>query len=166
MPNIKRKCQAYHNAFKIHVIEFTESSNNCAAECEFGVSEKLVRNWRKSKIQIGKGTSSMKRTVIRISPFDDLEKDLLEWILELRQNGFAVTRNAIHLKAQQLAKNAKYRIDATSFKSSMGWCTHFMNHNNLTLHERTHIAQKLPSDLDDKVLSFHKFVVRMTRFPV
>ena len=98
--------------------------------------------------------------MIRISPYDDLEKDLLEWILELHQNGNAVTRNAIRLKAQWLAKDAKYRIDATSFKLSMGWCTHFMNHNNLTLGQRTHIAQKLPSDLDDKVSSFHKFVIR------
>ena len=108
----------------------------------------------------------MKWRVIRISPYNDLEKDLFKWIIELRHNGFVVTRNAIRLKAQWLAKDAKYRIDATSFKSSMGWCTRFMNCNNLTLHLRTHIAQKLPSDLDDKVLSFHKFVVRMTRFPV
>ena len=94
------------------------------------------------------------------SQYDDLEKDLLEWILELCQKGFAATRNAIHLKAQQLAKDAKYRIDATSFKLSMDWCTCFMNRNNLTLRQRIHIAQKLPSDLDDKVSSFHKFVIR------
>ena len=81
----------------------------------------------------------------------------------MRQNGFAVTRNAICLKAQQLTKDAKYRIDATSFKSSMGWCTHCMNCNNLTPHQRTHIAQTLPCDLDYKVSSFHKFVIRERR---
>ena len=96
MPNLKRRCQAYDNVFKVRVTEFAESSNNCAAECEFGVSEKLAHDWQNSKIQIEKGPSSMKLRVIRISPYDDLEKGLFE----LCQNGFAFfTRNAIRLKA-------------------------------------------------------------------
>ncbi|KAH3826893.1 hypothetical protein DPMN_128820 [Dreissena polymorpha] len=46
----KRKRQAYDNAFKIRVIEFAENlNNNSAAEGEFGISEKLVRDWRKNK---------------------------------------------------------------------------------------------------------------------
>ena len=44
MPNLKRKHQAYDNVFKIRVIEFIDCSNNCAAEHEFDVSEKLVRD--------------------------------------------------------------------------------------------------------------------------
>ncbi|KAH3704136.1 hypothetical protein DPMN_079191 [Dreissena polymorpha] len=48
----KRKRVAYDNSFKIRVIEFAETSNNCAAEREFGVSEKLVRDWCKSKDRI------------------------------------------------------------------------------------------------------------------
>ena len=47
MPNLKKKRPAYDNVFKIRVIEFAECSNNCTAEHEFNVSEKLVRDWRK-----------------------------------------------------------------------------------------------------------------------
>ncbi|KAH3897828.1 hypothetical protein DPMN_022024, partial [Dreissena polymorpha] len=46
----KRKRQAYDNAFKIRVIEFADNLNiNSAAEGEFGISEKLVGDWRKNK---------------------------------------------------------------------------------------------------------------------
>ena len=52
----KRKRQAYDNAFKIRVIEFAENlNNNSAAEGEFGISEKLVRDWRKNKDTIVSG---------------------------------------------------------------------------------------------------------------
>ena len=52
----KRKRQAYDNAFKIRVIAFAENlNNNSAAEREFGISEKLVRDWLKNKDTIVSG---------------------------------------------------------------------------------------------------------------
>jgi len=155
----KRKRQAYESAFKLKVIEFAEK-NNCAAEREFGVSEKLVRDWRKAKDRLSSAPKTEKRRVIRLSPYDDLETDLEKWILELRQSGYAVTRNSIRLKAKQLSADPKYEIKAGVFKASAGWCTRFMNRRGLSLRQRTHIAQKLPADIDDKLTSFQKFVIR------
>jgi transposase-like protein len=40
----KRKRLSYDASFKLRVIEFAESESNAAAEREFGVSEKLVRD--------------------------------------------------------------------------------------------------------------------------
>ena len=37
----------YTTAFKLRVIEAAENTNNCVAAREFGVNEKLVRDWRK-----------------------------------------------------------------------------------------------------------------------
>ena len=34
-----------------------------------------------------------------------------------------------------------------------------MNRYNLVLREKTKIVQKLPRELDDKITSFHKFVI-------
>ncbi|KAH3862337.1 hypothetical protein DPMN_003797 [Dreissena polymorpha] len=49
----KRKRQAYDNAFKIRVIEFVENlNNNSAAEREFGISEKLVRDGVRIRTQL------------------------------------------------------------------------------------------------------------------
>ena len=43
------KRAAYTSKFKLQVIKFAEESNNCTAGREFGVNEKLVRDWRKVK---------------------------------------------------------------------------------------------------------------------
>ena len=156
----KRKRQAYDNAFKLRVVDYAESSNNCAAQREFGVSDKLVRDWRKTKDKIADASKTQKRKVICISPYDNLESDLNNWVQDLRKSGFGVTRNAIRVKALQLAKEAKYGIDRAAFKASSGWCNRFMSRHNLVIRQRTHIAQKLPADVDDKVMSFHQFVIR------
>ena len=47
----------------------------------------------------------------------------------------------------------------TPFKATAGWCTRFMNRQGLSLRTKTHIGQKLPKDVEDKVLSFQKFVI-------
>jgi transposase-like protein len=139
----KRKRTAYDNAFKICVIKFAETSNNCAAEREFGVSEKLVRDWRKSKNKILNGPKSLKHRVVRVSPYDGLETDLLKWLLELRESGFVVTSNAIRIKALHLAKDAKYSIETGVFKASEGWCSRFMNRHGLSLPQRTRNFESL-----------------------
>ncbi|KAH3843932.1 hypothetical protein DPMN_117467 [Dreissena polymorpha] len=73
----KRKRQAYDNAFKIRVKEFSENlNNNSAAEREFSISEKLVHDWRKNKDTIVSGPNKQKRRVVRISPYDAMEMDL------------------------------------------------------------------------------------------
>ena len=49
--------------------------------------------------------------------------------------------------------------NSRDFKATNSWCTRFMNRYNLVLREKTKIAQKLPRELDDKITSFHKFVI-------
>ena len=46
----KRQRNAYDGAFKLKVKDFAEKNNNSAAEREFGVSEKQVRDWHKKKL--------------------------------------------------------------------------------------------------------------------
>ena len=45
----KRKRSCYDAAFKLKVVEFVEECGNRAAEHEYTISEKLVRDWRKAK---------------------------------------------------------------------------------------------------------------------
>ena len=73
------------------VIEFAENSNNCTAIREFDVNEKLVKDWRKNKSKLVDAPKSEKRRVIRISPFDNIEKELVKWIHAHRQTGIVVT---------------------------------------------------------------------------
>jgi transposase-like protein len=44
-----KKRMSYTSKYKLEVIKLAEESGNHAAERHFGVSEKLVSDWRKSK---------------------------------------------------------------------------------------------------------------------
>ncbi|KAG7172018.1 Pogo transposable element-like 60 [Homarus americanus] len=43
-PIVKRR--RYEACFKLKVIAYAQSHNNCAASREYGVTEKMVRDWR------------------------------------------------------------------------------------------------------------------------
>ena len=85
-----------------------------------------------------------------------MENELRKWVFELRSCGLIVTRLAIRARALQIAP--KYNFP--NFKASAGWCTRFMNRSGLTLRQKTHIAQKLPKDVDEKVQKFFAFVIK------
>ena len=42
---------------------------------------------------------------------------------------------------------------------SNNWCKRFLRRNNLALRQKTKIAQKLPEDLEEKIVDFHRFVI-------
>ena len=93
--------------------------------------------------------------------FPELEKDLNEWVVGCRQNGYVVTRTGIRLRALQMSKEEKYSSGKlATFKASAGWCTRFMNRHALCLRQRTKISQKLPKDLEEKIDSFQRFVIK------
>ena len=85
----------------------------------------------------------------------ELEDKLLAWIEEQRQSGYIVTRNMIRIKA--LAMTDKLNI--TGFQASNNWCTRFLARNNLVLRQKTKIAQRMPGDLEEKIVDFHRFVL-------
>ena len=67
------------------VIEYAENHNNCAAEREFGVTEKMVREWRKKKSELGGARKSAKRLRLTFTvPYKAMEDKLHEWVLECR----------------------------------------------------------------------------------
>ena len=45
----KRQRNAYDSNFKLQVINFAEQHTNTAAEREFGINEKMIRDWRKRR---------------------------------------------------------------------------------------------------------------------
>ena len=153
----KRKRTSYDVTYKLKVIAYAEENSNCAAERQFGVTEKMVRDWRNKKEKLLNTPKTMKKMRMGISPYDDLEKELSAWIITQRESGYIVTMPTIRLRALMLAKESRFGF--TDFKASQGWCQNFMKRWNLCLRQRTHIVQKLPRDLDSKVQNFHSFVI-------
>ena len=129
---------------------------NRGAEREFGVSEKVVRGWRKQKDQLKTMPKSKRAGRYGVTPYKDMENELSEWVFDLRSNKLIVTRLAIRARALQIAP--KYNFP--NFKASASWCTRFMDWSGLTLRQKTHIAQKLPKDIDEKVHNFFAFVIK------
>ena len=162
MDTLKKKRISYDCAFKLKVITFAEEHGNRAAERNFGISESNVRLWRKKKYELEKMPKDKRANRHGDTPFKLLESDLCAWISEIRSRGLTVSRMSIRAKALLMSQDKKYEIDQ-NFKASAGWCTRFMNRNGLTIRRRTHIAQKLPNDVNDKVAGFHKFVIDMRK---
>ena len=57
----------------------------------------------------------------------------------------------------------KNKEQSTGFKATNSWCHRFMRRNKLVMRQKTKIAQKLPDDLDDKVVDFHTYVINLRK---
>lgn len=73
------------------------------------------------------------------------------------KDGILITRAIIQLKALKIAK--ELNIPTNEFKSSLGWCKRMMRWNGLSLCRRASLAQRLPTDFEDKLMSFQWFVI-------
>ncbi|KAJ1202141.1 hypothetical protein NDU88_005942 [Pleurodeles waltl] len=163
-PAPKQKRRSYEAAFKLKVVSRAEKSNNSIASREFGVDEKQVREWWKMKADLEKIPKAKKARRGLTTPYGALETELHKWVMECRQNGYCVTRMGIRLRALQMAKDDKLKAPGIeNFVASAGWCTGFMNRYGLCLRQRTKISQKLPKDLDEKVMSFHSFIIKQRK---
>ena len=98
----------------------------------------------------------------KIGHFPEMEEEVNQWVEEKRQNGYGVSRLAIRLYTQRLAKSGKY-ADTKEFKASQGWYTRFLDRHDLALRQRTKIVQKLPTDYERKIVNFQKYVIQRRR---
>ena len=116
----KRKRMGYEAQFKIKVAEYALESNNCRAAEHFGVSEKLVHDWRKDLDKLRNMSRTKKANRGKSAHHPELENELLEWIENQRSSGLGVSRLAIRLKARAIHKSLNL---TTKFKASQGWRT-------------------------------------------
>ena len=82
---------------KIGVVRCAEESNNSAVRREYGINEKLVRDWRKNKDKLKKMLNMKCADRGQKCQWPLLEKDLEKWVQEQRQSCLIVTRNALHM---------------------------------------------------------------------
>uniref|UniRef100_A0A8C5P864 HTH CENPB-type domain-containing protein n=1 Tax=Leptobrachium leishanense TaxID=445787 RepID=A0A8C5P864_9ANUR len=163
-PESKTKRRSYDAGFKLKVVSRAEESNNSIASREFCVDEKQVREWRKTKADLEKIPKTKKARRGAKTSYGALEAELHTWVMKCRQNGYCVTGMGIRLRALHMAKDDKLKAPGIeNFVASAGWCTRFMNRFGLCLRQRTKISQKLPKDLDEKVMSFHSFIIKQRR---
>ena len=105
-----RKRMKYDAGFELKVVEFAKKTNNCATAREFTISEKLVRDWRKAEVELRKMPKAKCARRGGKAHWPELEDEVTDWVMENRQNGFPVTRNAIIIYALKWAKKIQKRV--------------------------------------------------------
>ena len=79
--------------------------------------------------------------------------------IEKRKNGLKILPSIVLLKALELSKDVKYNISEGDFKARNHWCQRFMKRKNLSLRQKTTLAQRLPDDYEEKIVRFHCFII-------
>ena len=62
----------------------------------------------------------------------------------------------LRVKAKELSTNPE-------FKASLGWYSNWKRHHSISMRAKTSLAQRLPADMEDKVIEFHQFVLRSSQ---
>ena len=59
----------------------------------------------------------------------------------------------LRLKAKELSSDSE-------FKASTGWYNNWKRRNAVSMSAKTTLAQRLPADMEEKIVEFHRFVLR------
>lgn len=157
MPPAKRK--SYTAAFKLEVLKYAKENGNRPTERKYGVSEKLVRDWRKKEDTL----SSMKKTKRAMRGnkprWQDLENEMEDLVTTQRDSCRGVSTVQIRMKAKEVAE----KNGIADFQGGPSWALRFMRRKHLSLRTRTTVAQKLPADHEEQVTSFREFVSRKSQ---
>ena len=90
MPKARRS--AYNLAFKLKIVAEAEAvGNNSKITKEYGISESMVRRWRKDQANLFNRElkfSAKRKTMGCFTPkYPELDQRLLEWFTEQRSQG-------------------------------------------------------------------------------
>ncbi|CAG8841736.1 45406_t:CDS:2, partial [Gigaspora margarita] len=99
----------------------------------------------------------------RVSFYLAAEEELVRWLNELRQIEIAVTAGSIKMQMTTILSTTcanKYPGASQQFHASRFWFYWFLKRYYLSLRRHTKISQKLSKDLTNKLIEFHKFVIR------
>ena len=145
-----KKKRSFTASFKLKVVEYAEKNSNRGAARKFSVDDKRVREWRKQKNSLTELPTKKRRLEGggRKAAYPNLEEVLVSWIEQLREENLRVTRSSVQAKALELVPQEE------EFVASRGWLEKFFRRNGFSLRRRTTVSQRLPEDLQPKVISF------------
>ena len=156
------KIKSYSLDLKKEVVEYAINYSNRQAGRRYNVDEKRVREWRAKMEDIKARVADkggLKRRRLdgggRKLTNDDLEEEVLIWIMDRRSAMLRVSRKLIMKKAKIIHdKSTDDPAVKESFVASRGWLEKFMKRNGLSLRRRTTTAQKNPSCMVDKLVMY------------
>ena len=157
------KRSSYTAAFKLKIVETAEKVGNRSAGREHLVTEKLhvVCDWRKKKADLSVLLKRSRLQQVGVKPrWPELETKVMEWVLDKRLNGIGLSGTMIRLKSKLMAKDMPPE-QVEGFTGCTSWLYHFMKRKGLVIRQKTKIAQRLPHEFEEKIMSFQRMMIRM-----
>jgi hypothetical protein len=151
----KSKRLSYTAKFKRELIWCAEEKGNCKATVIFGVDESNVWLWRKHKAAIsGCEVSQRKFIGPKKRQFPEIDDAVFTFFQERRKTGLFLSYD---LLLEEAIKNARsLNIPRSCFK---GWAIRFMRRMGVALWHRTMVCQKLPKDMEQKLLNYQQYII-------
>ena len=148
--------KTYTLAKKLEILQYVCSHSETEAARHFEIPRTTIRGWKgldrqpidrkKSRKRKGKNKAGAGRP---LSYSEDLEDELIQWILEMQDMNLPIQRQHVQRRAKALIQP-----HLATFKASAGWLDKFLKRHSLTLHRQTSIQQKLPAQLEGKIATF------------
>ena len=143
------KRRSYTAGFKLQVVKYAAEKGNRPAEREFGVSEKLVRDWCKAEATLVSMKKTKRANRGLKARWPELEQRVHTWVLGQKAAGLSTVKLRLH--AQGVAKEMKI-ID---FSAGPSWCFRFMKRNHVSI--RAKMSQEV-TDSQAKMDRFRAFI--------
>uniref|UniRef100_A0A668AVM8 Pogo transposable element derived with KRAB domain n=1 Tax=Myripristis murdjan TaxID=586833 RepID=A0A668AVM8_9TELE len=158
----KYRRRSYDSNFKLKVVNEAERTNNVRAGKKYDVTECNVRRWRSQKVEL-KNAHSQRRAFRgpQTGRFSEIDRRVCDFVHEKRSEGLPITRAVMQQKALEVA--TELNIARTEFSASMGWCCRMMRRNGLSLRRRTSLAQRLPADFREKLVTYQRYVINLRK---
>ena len=153
--NIRGNYKHFTLKQKLKVQEFVKLHGIRTAAKHFKIPKSTVDTWSKtdfsSEVRDKKG--ALPRSGRPLTYPQELDMKILEYVLEERDLQNAVSVDDICRFAADVIKPV-----SPGFAASRRWAAAFMKRHDLSLRAKTSLSQRLPNDLEEKLVSFHEFV--------
>ena len=80
--------------------------------------------------------------------------------MKQRTHGLRVDTYTMQMKAKEELKRYP---EENRFKATKDWVRRFMRNYGLCLREATHACSKLPTELNQKIINFHRYIIKQQK---
>ena len=160
------KQNSYTVKYKLEAIKWYRDNGKSIRKTAgyFKVDRKRIREWINKEGELrahSHGSDAKKRRINCGGEIisRDVEEGVLEYLIDQRARGMAVSNICLKEKALEIA-NDMDDIDGklANFKASDGWLSRWKKRNNVAILRGTSEAQKIPADYGEKIKEFLELI--------
>ena len=140
---------------KIKIVRFAEQNSIHKAAEKYNVDRKNIRSWKSQLPDLITQTNKSTKMIMHSGKkpeTEEIDDEIIEWILMNRKLGIAVTSWEVIVKACSM----KEELKKSSLSALQKWCYRLLVRYHLTFRAGTHVGQELPENYREKMFDFIK----------